>query len=141
LNLHLHESLSEMLAKYPPRMHSRRSAINDLLATTIEISLIKLSLVRARAHQALYSYASPTAPQSDMTSALSSAFTKLKGDERRLEEEERVLDNCLSEYASMLKLVDGERGGFAQIVEDWTKVRREQEECRRDLQRLGWTGD
>ena len=73
--------------------------------------------------------------------ALASAYGKLKEEERRLAAEERALDKELAEYSRLLKLVDGQTGGFAQVVEDWTTIQKETEECRRDLRRLGWTGD
>jgi hypothetical protein len=130
-----------MISKYPAAINGKRAATNDLLAATIEISLIKLSLVRARAHRALYDYTPTGRPQSNMTDALSAAYAKLKRDERKMEEEESGLDHQLKEYETMLRMIDGHGGGFAQVVEDWTRVQKEKEECRRDLRRLGWTGD
>ena len=41
----------------------------------------------------------------------------------------------------MLDLVGGRDAGFAQVVKDMARVKRETEECRKDLRRLGWTGD
>ena len=130
-----------MISRYPAAINDKRSANNDLLAATIEVSLIKLSLLRARAHQALYGYKSADNPQSNMADALSAAYAKLKRDERQMEDEEGALDRQLEEYETMLRAIDGHGGGFAQVVEDWTRVEREKEECRRDLRRLGWTGD
>jgi hypothetical protein len=136
-----------MISRYPTAINKKRSAINDLLAATIEISLIKLSLVRARAHRTLYGYKSAgggnsrSKTRTSMIDALSAAYAKLKTDERKMEEEERELDRQLGEYETMLNMIDGGGGGFAQVVEDWTRVQREKEECRRDLRRLGWTGD
>ena len=75
-----------------------------------------------------------------MTQALSTASKKAKENERRLSEEERAMDQELGEYSRLLRLVDGPEGGFAQVVEDWARVQRETEECRRDLRRLGWIG-
>jgi hypothetical protein len=131
-----------MISKYPGAINSKRAATSDLLAATIEISLIKLSLVRARAHRALYDY-KPTGKSqaSNLTDALSAAYARLIRDERKIEEEERSLDRQLNEYETMLRMIDGQGGGYAQVVEDWTRVQREKEECRRDLRRLGWTGD
>lgn len=60
----------------------------------------------------------------------------LSGTSAEVKEEERALDQELGEYAQLLNLVD-ERGGFAQVI-DWVRVRRETEECRQDLRRLGW---
>lgn len=130
-----------MISKYPAAINDKRASTNNLLAATIEISLIKLSLVRVRAHQALYDYRSTGRPQASMTDALSAAYSKLKIDERKMEEEETGLDRQLKEYETMLRMIDGRGGGFAQVVEDWTRVQKEKEECRRDLRRLGWTGD
>lgn len=81
-----------------------------------------------------------------MKDALSAAYGKLKRQEQRMEEEERELDRQLEEYGRLLQLVDGGRarsanGGFAQVVEDWSRVTKETEECRKDLRRLGWSGD
>lgn len=76
-----------------------------------------------------------------MAKALAAASKKIKSDERRLVEEEQALDRELDEYARLLQLVDGPEGGFSQVVEDWTRVQKESAECRRDLRRLGWTGD
>jgi hypothetical protein len=76
-----------------------------------------------------------------MTEALSAASKKAEEDERYLAKEERAMDRELAEYSRLLRLLDGPEGGFAQVVEDWTRVQRETEECRRDLRHLGWTGD
>lgn len=76
-----------------------------------------------------------------MIGALSSAYATLKKEEWKMNEETRALDRQTEEYEAMLKLVDGGGGGFAQVVEDWARVQKEKEECKRDLRRLGWTGD
>ncbi|RDB23404.1 hypothetical protein Hypma_009080 [Hypsizygus marmoreus] len=139
---HLQLSLSQALSKHPPHLNKKRSASHDLLAATIETSLIKLSLLRARAHQALYAHPSSKGTQQTLAHALSAAHVKLTKDTRKMADEERALDRQLAEYETMLRLVDGDGGGgFAQVVEDWTRVQKEKEECRRDLRRLGWTGD
>jgi hypothetical protein len=75
-----------------------------------------------------------------MSRALASAHQKLVRDERRLVEEEAALDRQLDEYERVVRMVDGPVGGFVQVVEDWTNVQKETEECRKDLRRLGWTG-
>lgn len=100
-----------------------------------------MSLIRAKAHAALYGVKSPINASVAMPQALASAHGKLKEEERRLAAEERALDKELTEYSRLLKLVDGQTGGFAQVVEDWATVQKETEECRKDLRRLGWTGD
>ena len=51
------------------------------------------------------------------------------------------LDRQLQEYESLMQLVDGGRGGYRQVVSEWTKVKQETEDCMKDLRRLGWTGD
>jgi hypothetical protein len=129
-----------MISRYPTAINGKRSATNELLAATIEISLIKLSLVRTRAHWALYGYrsAGERHTEAGMADALSAAHAKLKAEERKMEEEERELECQLGGYDTVLEMIDG---GFGQVVEDWTRVQREKEECRRDLRRLGWTGD
>jgi hypothetical protein len=76
-----------------------------------------------------------------MVRALGAAHQKLKEDEKRLADEERDVDRQLLEYNNLLQLVDGPSGGFAQVVDDWIKVQKETHECRKDLRRLGWTGD
>ncbi|EGO22174.1 hypothetical protein SERLADRAFT_472618 [Serpula lacrymans var. lacrymans S7.9] len=131
----------QSLTSLTPKMESSRTASNELLATTIEVSLLKLSLIRASSNQALYGFTSSANPQANMIRALSGAHEKLKKDERRLEQEERNVDKQIAEYERLLQLVDGPRGGFAQVVDDWVRVQRESEECRKDLRRLGWTGD
>jgi uncharacterized protein YlxW (UPF0749 family) len=133
--------LSKLVATYPPEIHKRRSASNELLAARIEASLIKLSLIRARASKALYDHRSPKNREATMAQALSAAHTKLKADARKMKEEEAALDRQLAEYEAMLKLVDGDGGGFVQVIDDWTRVQKEREECIWDLRRLGWTGD
>lgn len=107
---------------------------------TIEASLVKVSLVRAQALNAVYNYRSPKNPDLHMKRALPAAYAKLKEDERQMEEEERKLDRELSEYQTLLDMVDGGgSGGFRQVVADCARVEKETQECRRDLRRLGWT--
>ncbi|KAG6837357.1 hypothetical protein H0H93_010959 [Arthromyces matolae] len=138
----LESGLSSLITKHSPMIDSRRIASDELLATRIEASLIKLSLIRARATQALYyGHQSTTNPDVTVADALSSSYAKLKAEDKKMREEEAALDRQLGEYEVMLKLVDGGNGGYKQIVEDWTRVQREREECIRDLRRLGWTGD
>ncbi|KAJ7077818.1 hypothetical protein B0H15DRAFT_914946 [Mycena belliarum] len=142
----LHPRLQQRLAfavkKFPQDIAARNSANNDLLAMTIEASLVKVSLIRAQAQNSVYDYRRPKAPDLHMKSALSAAFAKLKEDERKMEDEEGRLDRDLAEYQTLLDMVDGGRSsGFRQIVTDCAAVDRETEECRRDLRRLGWTGD
>ncbi|GLB41769.1 hypothetical protein LshimejAT787_1003690 [Lyophyllum shimeji] len=137
----LQASLSRVIATYSPEFHSRRGACNELLAAKIEASLIKLSLIRARATRALYDHRPSKTRDATLAQAVSAAQAKLKADARKMTEEEAALDRQLAEYEMMLKLVDGDGGGFAQVIEDWTRVQKEREECIKDLRRLGWTGD
>lgn len=109
----------------------------------IEASLVKIYLLRARALRSVYGTKSQTQPNNEGTvaSAISVAYRKLKADEARMREEERQLDQKLSKYEELLTVVDGGQGGFQQVVNDWTRVKKETEDCRTDLRRLGWTGD
>jgi len=78
-----------------------------------------------------------------MTDALANLHRQLKDREEELVKEEEDVDRRVKEYDELLARGDGKNGtsGFRQIVEDWRKVKREKGECRRDLRRLGWTGD
>ena len=66
---------------------------------------------------------------------------RLKERQRAQEAEMERLDAQIAQYEGMLSLVDGRDGSFAQVVRDMARVKRETEECRKDLRRLGWTGD
>ncbi|KII87450.1 hypothetical protein PLICRDRAFT_255686 [Plicaturopsis crispa FD-325 SS-3] len=151
----LQDKLTHALRTYPPHILAKHTAEAALAATAIETALLKLSLLRARVRAEVYSLtvpgdtASRGAEKTDknMQNALISASEKLAADERRLREEEREVDRELAEYRKVMDVVDGEgrgsraKGGYAQVVDDWTRVQKETEECRRDLRRLGWTGD
>lgn len=76
-----------------------------------------------------------------MARALAAAQDKLRERQRAQEEEEATLDGQIAAYEEVMGLVGGREGSFGQVVEDMTRVRRETEECKRDLRRLGWTGD
>ncbi|KAK7030688.1 CBM1 domain-containing protein [Favolaschia claudopus] len=137
----LQRRLTGAIEKFAPEMASRRSANNDLLAMTIEASLVKVSFVRAQALESLYNYSSPKNPKQNMGHTLSVAYAKLKEEDRELKEEELKLDRELAEYQTLIDMVDGRgNAGFKQIVADTARVEKETEECRRDLRRLGWTG-
>ncbi|KAJ7115884.1 hypothetical protein C8R44DRAFT_983830, partial [Mycena epipterygia] len=134
----LEQRLAHAIKTFPPEIAKRNSANNDLLAMTIEASIVKVSLVRAQALKAVYNYQSPKNPDLHMKCALSAAYAKLKEDEQQMEEEERKLDRELAEYQTLLDMVDGGgSGGFRQVVADCARVEKETEECRRDLRRLG----
>ncbi|KAH9905517.1 uncharacterized protein B0H18DRAFT_909078 [Fomitopsis serialis] len=137
----LEDDLVGALSTLPSISNAARTAEADLLSTTIEASLMKLSLMRTRMHIALYGHSSPNRPDSNMNRALATAMEKLRAKARAQEEEERELDGQISAYDGMLSLVGGKDGNFAQAVEDMARVKRETEECRKDLRRLGWTGD
>ena len=122
-------------------MDAKLAASSELLATTIETALLKLSIMRATTYNSLYGHKSATNPGVTMTQALAAAHGYLDSEEEELKEHEQRLDQQLEEYRRLLQLVEGPSGGFGQIVEDWSRVQMETEECRRDLRRLGWTGD
>ncbi|EPS92753.1 hypothetical protein FOMPIDRAFT_1109404, partial [Fomitopsis schrenkii] len=112
----------------PPILNATRPA-----ETTIEASLMKLSLIRARTHVALYAHTSPNRPPPTMGRALTTAVDKLRSKQRAQVDEERELDAQLAAYESMvavLSLVGGREG-------DMPRVKRETEECRKYLRRLG----
>jgi hypothetical protein len=130
------------LLTLPPALNAKRSASNDLLAAAIETSIVKIAVIRARACQFVYGQKSQTNPESTMVNALIAAQAKLQADEERVIREEKDIDQQLEEYQRLLQLVDGPGGGgFAEVVDEWIRVQKETEECKRDLRRLGWTGD
>ena len=83
----------------------------DVVAATIEAALLKLSLVRARAHQALYGHSLPNRPDATVSRAVTAAYEKLKERRRAQETEMQKLDRQIEEYESMLRLVDDDGGG------------------------------
>ncbi|CAL1714747.1 unnamed protein product [Somion occarium] len=138
----LEGELMHALETLPPLLETERSARYDVLAVTIETCLLKLSLMRSRMHSTLYGYKSTKNPEATMSKALNAVHKRLKQKQKEQNNEERELDRQINEYQSLLHLVDGrDGGGFAQVVEDMARVRKDTEECRRDLRRLGWTGD
>jgi uncharacterized protein (DUF1778 family) len=92
-------------------------------------------------HQHTYGHCGSTRSNLLLSHALINAHRTLRNVECRLIEEEKRLDRRLEEYRQMMQALDGPKGSFAQVVEDWTDVRKETEECRKDLMRLGWTAD
>ncbi|KAF9071374.1 hypothetical protein BDP27DRAFT_526750 [Rhodocollybia butyracea] len=138
----LKANLLEGLSTFPPVLNRKRKASDDLVAATIEASLVKLSLLRAQSYQKLYGFTSDTEPDATMAKALTTAHGKLKEEAHGLLEEEHALDAQIEEYERLTRLVDGDSGTeFAQVVEDYIRVEKESEECRRDLRRLGSTGN
>ncbi len=123
-----------------PVLDAQRVARSDELAMRLESCLLKLSLIRGRAHLSLYQYTSPRNPDLTMENAISALCDHFERQKREQEEEERQLDNQIMQYKELLQMIDEKGGGFSQIVEDIARISKETEECRRDLRRLGWTG-
>jgi len=127
-----------------PAHDAARTASIDLLAATIEASLVKLSLIKARSERSLYNRqvnGKDTEEGNTMAQAIMVAHGALKREEKEMKAEANSLDRQLQEYESLLQLVDGGSGGYRQIINDWTKVKQGTDECLKDLRRLGWTGD
>ncbi|KAI0793914.1 hypothetical protein C8Q74DRAFT_1245726 [Fomes fomentarius] len=137
----LESKLTDALSTLPSQLQTTRAAQADVVSATIETALLKLSLVRARAHRALYGYAPAEKPSQTVSSAVNAACEKLRERQRLQQAETDELDRQILEYEGMLRLVDGRDGSFAQVVRDMARVKRETDECRKDLRRLGWTGD
>ncbi|KIJ55244.1 hypothetical protein M422DRAFT_23853, partial [Sphaerobolus stellatus SS14] len=139
LHNHLESNIQKAFQSIPPVISAKNSASHDLLAATIEASLLKLSLVRARLRSSLYDYSPMSAAEATVLDAVRVMDKKLKHKRRKLEAEEQDMKKRLKEYEDLLKYVDPQGGGFTQVVEDLARVNRETEECRKDLRRLGWT--
>ena len=139
------KELEQAISTTFPIYDAARSASIDLLLTTIETALIKLSLIRARCERALYNHKpkNETSNSANVSQALALAFKSLKKEEAEMKSEALSLDQQLLEYETLLQLVDGGKstGGYQQVVNDWTKIKQETDECKKDLRRLGWTGD
>jgi len=137
----LDHELKQAVSVTLPTHNTVRTASVDLLAATIEASLVKLSLIKARSERSLYNQQFDGKEGNTMAHAIVAAHGALKGDEQEMKAEANSLDRQLQEYESMLQLVDGGSGGYQQIINDWTKVKQGTDECLKDLRRLGWTGD
>ncbi|KAI0743459.1 hypothetical protein C8Q80DRAFT_839699 [Daedaleopsis nitida] len=137
----LESKLVDTLTTLPPHLQATRVAQADVVAATIETALLKLSLVRTLAYAALYGHEHPQKPDATVAQAVRAAHEKLRDRQRAQEDEMQRLDRQIEEYEGMLQLVDGRDGSFAQVVKDMARVKRETDECRKDLRRLGWTGD
>lgn len=98
-----------------PIYDGMRSASIDVLLTTIETSLIKLSLIRAGSERALYG--------ERRREAVGVAIEWLKREEEEMEMENCLLDEELEGYERL----EGD------VVREWMEIRRESEECERDL--------
>ena len=137
----MHLQLLQAMESLPSILNSQRSAQFDELAIILETYLLKLSRIRARAHMSLYQYTLPSQPDVTMEKALNAMQERLRHKQRQQEKEETQLDQQIQEFGELLQMVDGKNGNFSQVIEDMARVRKETEECRRDLRRLGWTGD
>ncbi|KAJ7583251.1 hypothetical protein C8J56DRAFT_205189 [Mycena floridula] len=131
----LDQDLIKALTDLQPKIQREDASLQAFISTAIEASLVKLSVIRARAHLSLYNGSTP--------SALEAAYRKAQQDESALEADELELDRQLAKYTQVMQLVNASEkdSPFAQIIEDWALVKKETDECRRDLRRLGWTGD
>ena len=98
-----------------------------------------LNAVRERARRSFYNHQRDTG--ANVSQALAIAYAALKEEERDLKLETQKLDQKIHDYETLLKLVDGDSGGYRQIVQDWLEVKQGTDECLKDLRRLGWTGD
>ncbi|KAH9946992.1 hypothetical protein B0H21DRAFT_741262 [Amylocystis lapponica] len=141
VNVQLTSELTTALATLPASLIACSAAQADVLALTIETSLLKLSLIQAHAFRQLYGHVASAAPGMAMRHALTTVAEKLHEQQLVQAEEEHMLAVQIDEYDQMLQVVDGHKAGFLQVVEDMTIVQQEIEEGRRDLRRLGWTGD
>ncbi|KIM44504.1 hypothetical protein M413DRAFT_442475 [Hebeloma cylindrosporum] len=137
----LEYELKQAISITLPTLETTRTASIDLLAATVEASLVKLSLIKARSERSLYNQQFNGKDDNTMAHAIVAAHGALKRDEQEMKAEANSLDRQLQEYESLLKLVDGGSGGYQQIINDWTKVKQGTDECLKDLRRLGWTGD
>ena len=55
----------------------------------------------------------------------------MKVQEQKLLEEKSVLASQLGEYEELIQLVDCGSTGYQQVVDDWVRVNRETEECKK----------
>jgi len=76
-----------------------------------------------------------------MSRAISVAYEALVEEGQALKMESQGLDRQIQEDEDLLRLVDGTGSGYQQIIKDWIKIKRETDECLKDLRILGWTGD
>ncbi|KAJ2972443.1 hypothetical protein NUW54_g12267 [Trametes sanguinea] len=109
LEVHLLTALETL----PPQLRAARTAQAELLATTIETALLKLSLLRARAHRALYGFSLPppgkprstpeaTSERRTVARAVSNAYDALRARQRAQEKEMRELDGQIAAYEGVL---------------------------------------
>lgn len=143
----LHAEIERLLDTTPSSI-ACHSAQGEFWSTTIESALIKLSLLQAQTERQLYNHtirgqgAFSDVPFATVSQALEAAHKSLRGQEHDMVTEARALDEQLQAYTALLELVDGgKKGAYKQIVDDWTKIKQDTDECLRDLRRLGWTGE
>lgn len=151
----VHDKLRIALETIPQATNNKNAASHALLSSTIEASLLKLSLVRARLCSALYDYSAESDPSHTIAGAVNSMEKKLKLNLQKLDAEEADIKARLKGYDQLMAIVDSKGRGFSQIVKDLAQVKKETEECYRDLRwmdflrsysilivthrRLGWT--
>ncbi|TFK29764.1 hypothetical protein FA15DRAFT_663942 [Coprinopsis marcescibilis] len=136
----LDQRLENAIRILPPLIERARSASNELTATTIEVSLIKLSLIRAESEHRFYGPQVTKDPSTAETLAKAAVigFKRMRAQEKKLLEENSVLSAQLGGYQDLIQLVDGGSTGYQQVADDWVQVKRETEECKKDLRRMGW---
>ncbi|KAF8507944.1 hypothetical protein BU17DRAFT_56973 [Hysterangium stoloniferum] len=117
----------------PQVANANHTASQEYLAMTIETSLLKLSVVRARLKSSLYGYASSSNSRFSIADSVEKMHSRLVTQQTALERQEQDMQGRLMEYQRLIELVDGKDGSFSQVVEDLTTVQRETEECRKDL--------
>ncbi|KAF9005963.1 hypothetical protein BDQ17DRAFT_320896 [Cyathus striatus] len=134
----LRHDLIDALLHIPKELNAKRALFHDLLAARIETALIKLTLTRARAERQLYDHKSESHPNKTVSKCLITACNALQNQETDMKAEESSLNKELQEYEQLLALMST-GGGYQQVIEDWSRVKQETEECKKDLRRLGWT--
>ena len=135
----LDAEIKHLITTTLPALDAARTASIEHLAATLEATFQMLNAVRERTRSSFYNHKHETGP--DVSQALAIAHGALKEEEKDLKLETRKLDQQIQDYETLLKLVDGDSGGYRQIVRDWLEVKQGTDECLKDLRRLGWTGD
>ncbi|KIY45028.1 hypothetical protein FISHEDRAFT_50194, partial [Fistulina hepatica ATCC 64428] len=144
----LEKALVRAVESLPSILSAQQRAQCELVAATIESSLIKLSLLRAQAQAAAFGVGSSgmgksrvhdSGDKQSTDNLLEKVCDKMQAESRNLDAELQDVDALLRQYDAAAGLAGA--SGFAQVVEDYARVAQETEECRRDLRRLGWTGE
>ncbi|GJJ11349.1 hypothetical protein Clacol_005581 [Clathrus columnatus] len=120
------------LTKVLPTLDAKRRASYDLLAVTIEASLLKLSVLKGRLQSSLYGYVPPN-PGSTTTigELVEKLISRYSQREEKLLAQEKSLKSEIKEYKTILN--SSKDGGFAQVVEDLARIKKETEDCKKDL--------